>query len=311
MKYILISALFIIVVGTGLYIFLKDDSNIFVRENGNGAEQDRERGDADDVIDENGTGENGESEGVEDSDTERVIGRSVEGRDIVAYHYGDGEDEILFIGGIHGGYSWGTSLLAYEMMEHLEGEPEVIPDGVKVTIIPVLNPDGLSTVLDVDGPFKSSDIFGETVVGRFNANEVDLSRNFDCEWEEYAVWRNMEVSAGGEAFSEPESRALRDYVLETEPKAVIVYYAAAGGVYTSSCEGSVPRETESLMRVYAEASGYPAEGRFDAYKISGDAVDWMAKVNVPAISVLLETRESSDLSKNIRGMEAVLERYAN
>ena len=45
-----------------------------------------------------------------------AIGKSVEERDITAYHYGTGETELLFVGGIHGGYSWNTSLVAYELM---------------------------------------------------------------------------------------------------------------------------------------------------------------------------------------------------
>ena len=34
-----------------------------------------------------------------------VIGRSVGGYEITAYHFGDGENQLLFVGGIHGGYS--------------------------------------------------------------------------------------------------------------------------------------------------------------------------------------------------------------
>ena len=38
-----------------------------------------------------------------------VIGKSVEGRDIEAYTYGTGFNHLLFVGGIHGGYSWNTA----------------------------------------------------------------------------------------------------------------------------------------------------------------------------------------------------------
>src|SRR3990167_5672109 len=40
-----------------------------------------------------------------------VIGQSVENRDIVAYHFGSGDKEVLFLAGIHGGYEWNTVLV--------------------------------------------------------------------------------------------------------------------------------------------------------------------------------------------------------
>ncbi len=49
--------------------------------------------------------------------TKTVIGQSAGGKDITAYHYGEGAEEILFIGGIHGGYEWNTALVAYETMD--------------------------------------------------------------------------------------------------------------------------------------------------------------------------------------------------
>src|SRR5687768_3583371 len=75
---------------------------------------------------------------------ETSIGLSDEGRELPIYHYGEGDTEVLFVGGIHGGYEWNTTLLAYELMDHLDENPDEIPDGVKVSVIPVLNPDGLN-----------------------------------------------------------------------------------------------------------------------------------------------------------------------
>jgi hypothetical protein len=51
---------------------------------------------------------------------EEVIGKSAQGRNITAYHYGTGSDEILFIGGIHGGYEWNTALVAYQAMDYFD-----------------------------------------------------------------------------------------------------------------------------------------------------------------------------------------------
>ena len=119
-----------------------------------------------------------------------IIGKSVEGRDIVAYHYGTGDSELVFVGGIHGGYEWNTVLVAYELIDYINGNPAIIPADIKVTVIPVLNPDGLNKVVGTAGRFAKSDVptsTSETVPGRFNANNVDLNRNFDCDWQTEAT----------------------------------------------------------------------------------------------------------------------------
>src|SRR3989344_8041800 len=51
----------------------------------------------------------------------RVIGTSVQGRKIEAYTYGNGDTNLLFVGGIHGGYEWNSVLLAYQFMDYLAG----------------------------------------------------------------------------------------------------------------------------------------------------------------------------------------------
>ncbi len=249
----------------------------------------------------------------EEDKVNTVIGRSVEGRDITAYHYGTGDTELLFVGGIHGGYSWNTSLVAYELMDYLEANPTTIPSDMKVTVIPVLNPDGLHKVVGTTERFTKADVpTSQTlrVSGRFNANKVDLSRNFDCNWKSSGVWQTQTVSGGTKAFSEPESLALKNYVEREMPDAAVVWYSAAGGVYASSCGGGVSPETATLTNVYAQASGYPAHQSFDFYETSGDAVNWLAKVKIPAISVLLSTHEDIEWNKNLEGIEALIQHYA-
>lgn len=243
-----------------------------------------------------------------------VIGTSVEGRDITAYQYGTGETELLFVAGIHGGYGYNTSLLSYDMINYLDGNANVVPENVTVTIIPALNPDGLQRIAGtIADDFTAADMpsLSETIPGRFNANEVDLNRNFDCNWESESTWQSRTVSGGDAAFSEPESQAIRDYVNTNNPAAAVVYYSAAGGVYSSSCDGPVLSETNEIMNTYADASGYPAEGEFAAYAINGDMVNWLAKENIPAISVLLTNHQDAEFSENRAGFEAMLDFYAN
>lgn len=256
------------------------------------------------------------TEDVEETQTNEptsIIGESVKENNIVAYHFGEGEKEILFIGGIHGGYSWNTALLGFELVDWLTENENLIPKNLKVTVIPVLNPDGLLKVTGSTDRFVAADastVQSVKVSGRFNAHEVDLNRNFDCEWKPTGTWQNQSVSGGSSAFSEPESQAIRSYVNENKPSAVVTWYSAAGGVYSSSCGNGPSTETIALTNIFAKASGYTAYEEFDYYEITGDMVNWFAKEGIPAISVLLTNHTETEFSKNRAGIEAVLNYYA-
>lgn len=244
-----------------------------------------------------------------------VIGKSVNGADIVAYHYGTGEEEILLVGGIHGGYSWNTGWLANDLAIYLSDIGEEIPTNLKVTVIAQLNPDGIAEVVGtLSGETLPSDFISaplaRRVAGRFNANDVDLNRNFDCNWKPEGIWQDNKVSGGTAPFSEPESKAVKDYIESHKIKAVIVYYSAAGGVYSSACNAGILSETSNLTTVYAKASGYPAYQKFDAYQTSGDMANWLAKIKIPAISVLLTNHEEIEKDRNIAGLKAVLTNYS-
>jgi len=246
-------------------------------------------------------------------DTEvEAIGKSVEGRDVTAEHFGTGEKEILFIGGIHGGYEWNTVMVANQLIDYLREHTEAIPPGLKVTVIPVVNPDGFAKVAE-STRFTASDITASTetqISARFNAHNVDLNRNFDCDWQASGTWQNKTVSGGSAAFSEPESQALRAYVEAHKITAAVVWYSSAGGVYASNCHGGVLPETKTILSLYSQASGYPAHENFDYYTVTGDAVNWLAKQNIPAISVLLTNHTDAEWDKNLAGIQALLSHVA-
>ena len=227
---------------------------------------------------------------------ESVIGTSVEGAEINAYHFGTGANEILFVGGTHGSDAPSTEDVATQLVAYLSQNPSVVPNDVSVTVIPSLNPDGAA---------KSG------TAGRFNANNVDLNRNFDCEWSATGVWRDQEVSGGSRPFSEPEAQALQTYVNTYNPAAAVVWFASEGKVYPSACAGTPSTESVSLAATFANAADYPVAAEFNAYAITGDMVNWMAQQNIPAISVLLTSRTDTEWSKNQAGIEAILNTYAN
>lgn len=243
-----------------------------------------------------------------------TIGYSVEGRAIEAHRIGTGTRPLLFVGGIHGGYEWNSILLAYEMIDHYTADPSQLPANVELHIIPNLNPDGLYAATGLTGRFNATDIpnndMHQTGLGRFNANDVDLNRNFDCKWAPESTWRGAPVSAGSGPFSEPEAVALRDYVFDIVPKAAVFWHSQANNVYASECQAGVLPETLAVMKAYAEAGGYGAVPVFDAYPITGDAEGWLASLGIPAVTVELETRTSIEWSRNLGGTEAIIDMYA-
>lgn len=249
----------------------------------------------------------------------KVIGASVEGRKIESYTYlpageagGKGENKIVFVGGIHGGYEWNSVLLAYQLMDYLDTNPEIIPDSLTVTVIPSANPDGIFKVVGKEGRFAAADVSKDEKIlasGRFNAHEVDLNRNFDCKWKPKSTWQSKTVSAGFKAFSEPEAEALKNFVLENNPSAFVFFHSKSNAVYASECEDGILPETLNIMSAYSRASGYTAVKSFDAYEITGDAEGWLASINIPAITVELKTHDTVEWDKNLLGIKALFEYY--
>ncbi|HEY4498754.1 MAG TPA: M14 family metallopeptidase [Candidatus Paceibacterota bacterium] len=301
MKKIIIAVIIIVVLGgIGIYYVMKSPSDTL------NVTQDQTA---------TSTSTTGTEQNVRGGTGATVIGKSSGGRDIIAYTYGTGTTtKLLFVGGIHGGYEWNTVLVAQALADYLKVTPSVIPSNIQVTVIPVLNPDGLVKVVGTTtGNFTSANVSSSQEVqisGRFNGNTVDLNRNFDCDWQSTGTWQSTSVSGGDSAFSEPESHAIKAYVETQKPTAVIVWYSAAGGVFASSCHNGVSSKTRTIMNTFAKASGYPAHEVFNYYAITGDMTNWLAKENIPAISVLLTTHDSVEWDKNQAGIKALFDYYA-
>ena len=243
-----------------------------------------------------------------------VIGASVEGRSIERYTYGDGPRHVVFVGGIHGGYEWNTILLAQKMMDHFKRNPQLIPEELQITIIPSANPDGVFKVMQTENDFTLEQALAldtDESLGRFNAHGVDLNRNFDCKWAPESTWKGNIVSAGTEAFSEPEAKALKNFIHKHQPAAVVFWHSQSNAVYASECENGVIPETLTIMKKYADAAGYNAIASFDAYPVTGDAEGWLASIGIPAITVELETHQTVEWERNLRGVTVLLDYFAN
>lgn len=246
--------------------------------------------------------------------TYKIIGTSVEGRKIESYTYGSGTTtHLAFVGGIHGGYEWNSVLLAYAFIDYLNANPTAIPKNLTITVIPSANPDGLFKVIGKEGRFVATDAPTDAALlasGRFNARGVDLNRNFDCKWKPEGTWKNKTVSAGTAAFSEPEALAIKNFVLNSKPNAVVFWHSQANAVYASECNSGVLPQTLDIMNAYSKAAGYAAVPAFTAYEVNGDAEGWLASINIPAITVELKTHETVEWEQNLAGIKALFDYYS-
>lgn len=114
------------------------------------------------------------------------VGKSVQGRELYVLEITNGtgkhdpnKPEFKYIGNMHGNEVVGRELLlllAKYLCENYETDDRVtkIVNGIRVHIMPSMNPDGyeISKEGDYDG-----------VIGRTNANNVDLNRNFPDQYE--------------------------------------------------------------------------------------------------------------------------------
>lgn len=218
-----------------------------------------------------------------------LVGYSVENRAIVARQVGNGERVLLLVGGIHGGWEGNTVTLINELITHFEENPDDVLSRLSILLIPVANPDGL--------------IRGREEAGRFNANGVDLNRNWGCEWSKDARWRDQAVNPGEQPFSEPETRAIAALVRDLRPAVVLFYHSAAGGVFAGGCEGD--HGSMLMSQILGQATGYTYGQAFTAYPVTGTAASWVDGQGIPSADVELQSWTESEFERNLSGIMAL------
>lgn len=134
------------------------------------------------------------------------IGSTHGNRPIWAFHVQEpdtvAERDVLVFAGIHA-LEWISTEVAVDLLLELIEAP---PRGARVTVIPLLNPDGRARV--------EADLL-QGIVDRYhraNGAGVDLNRNFSVNRESTSWWRHLlpgyHATSGDHGLSEPESRAL-------------------------------------------------------------------------------------------------------
>ena len=160
----------------------------------------------------------------------RVIGQSVQGRDINAYRMGTpGGRPVLLIGVIHGNEAKG-----YGITQMIRTMPT--PKGIDLWIIDSINPDG-----------QAADI-------RYNANGVDLNRNVSYNWT-YIPKTTPDGEYSGEApDDQPETQALEQFVGEIKPYITVFWHQDANRVSPGGAHREIPTQFAELVGLSAAST---------------------------------------------------------
>lgn len=223
------------------------------------------------------------------------IGSSIEGRALSVFDIGAGEEpdggdsaKIFFIGGLHTETEDNTYLLAGKVLKYFLGRPGEIPRDTTLYILPKANPDGAELHI------------------HNNARGVDLNRNWpSSDWRSdpyHPTYGYREGAGGTHPLSEPETKAIYDFILEEAPDIIFVWHSRAGTV-----EDNNIGIADSVAEVYAKASGYMHIEEWPYYEVTGGFSEAMRELGVAEADIELKTRTNSEFEVNLRGVKAVLD----
>lgn len=172
-----------------------------------------------------------------------IFGHTVQNLPIPAYTFGASGPSVLILGGVHGDETEGV-VAAHGLLSSFASS---FTYRLKVTLVPALN---------LDGVLRMS---------RKNSHEIDLNRNLPTgDWT--AEVANDRYNPGVRAGSEPENKALIEYLDTARPKFVLSLHSWQPML---NVNGDCRPEAEVISRFTGyrieESIGYPTPGCLGTY----------------------------------------------
>ena len=223
-----------------------------------------------------------------------VIGYSVSGRPLEVYTFGQGERQVMVAAGIHGGYEWNTIALADELIIYVNEHPEVVPSDVTLFILRNINPDGNARA--------------QTIDGRVNDHGVDLNRNFpenwQADWDRDGCWDYALTTGGSGPGSEPETKAMMNFLSTHRVQALISYHSAALGIFP----GGEPWDDDSiaLAKALSKVTYYPYPPIDTGCVYTGTLADYAVSLGAAAVDMELRNHRDTDFSLNLKALKILL-----
>jgi carboxypeptidase T len=238
----------------------------------------------------------------------REIGRSLEDRPIWALRIGErraSEHKLLFMG-CHHAREWVSVEVPYLLAEHLikNASQTQVRDWLQrgeIWVAPMVNPDGHEYSRTQDRLWRKN--------RRHNADGsigVDPNRNYGYMWGTLNINTSSHVPSdptyvGPRAFSEPETRAVRNLVARELFRGVITYHSYSQLIlypwgYTSrpipdaSDLATMTKLAERMQQLIRDVHGstYRPQQSSQLYPTAGDTTDWTyGEYAIPSFTIEL------------------------
>jgi hypothetical protein len=205
------------------------------------------------------------------------------GSDILALHFTKGKGKpVVTFAGCHHAREIVTPEMVLKMAEHLvdgygtDAEVTAAIDTRDIWIVPVVNPDGHALAVKGQDQRKNTN----TQTGGKRRIGVDLNRNYATAWGKVGDSGQPEsdVFRGTEAFSEPETKAMRDLHTKNPPAVFLSFHSYSNAVMWAWDNQHAPpadaAKLSALGKKLGQLSGYDAYQGAEMYLNGGDDIDW-------------------------------------
>ncbi len=238
------------------------------------------------------------------------IGNSIFNRSIPRISFGKGKKSVIYIGGHHG-MEWITSALLitfiYEFCESYKNginifdiSSRVLFETRRIHVIPMLNPDGID--YSIHG-IKKDNILKDRLIRmndgnkdfthwQANARGVDLNHNYSAGFSEYKIIeRDIGLYGGASSKysgeyseSEPETRALCNFVRFEQPSLALTLHTQGEEIYYTSGEKSLANSLP-IVQTISRLTGYKISLPSGTAKYGG-FTDWfIEEFNKPSFTL--------------------------
>lgn len=221
------------------------------------------------------------------------IGESVMEKKIMCIKLGNGEKK-LFINGAHHGLEYLTSAFILKFLndyakayinknEFFDHDITQLYNKVTIFAVPMVNPDGVDIAvngIDITNPYHRKlismvGIHSFNKVWQANVNGVDINHNYDAGWKVVKEYPSPTGYAGPYSESEPETKAVVEFVKKEKFDMLIAFHSQGGEIYYDF-DGRMSKDSMRIANCMSNVSGYKAtvaEGTA-AY---GGCKDWFIK----------------------------------
>lgn len=201
------------------------------------------------------------------------IGESVMEKQLYCFKLGSGEKK-LFINGAHHGLEYLTSAFIMRFLRdfcictqnhcpfHGYDTTELLHN-TTLYAVPMVNPDGVDIAvngIDITNPHHRELISNVGIhsfhkVWQANVRGVDINHNYNAGWRVVVEHPSPSQYAGPCCESEPETRAIVNFVRNINCDMLIAFHSQGGEIYYDF-DGMVNAHSQELAAKFAQSSGY-------------------------------------------------------